>query len=421
MNPIIKVEGLSKQYHIGAARASYTTLRESLMAKLRAPFDRVRIGSDSTETSIWALKDVSFEVLPGEVVGIIGRNAAGKSTLLKILSRITEPTRGRARIRGRIASLLEVGTGFHPELTGRENVYLNGAILGMSRSEINRKFDEIVAFSEIEKFINTAVKYYSSGMYVRLAFAVAAHLEPEILVVDEVLAVGDLAFQQKCLGKMRDVTQAGHTVLLVSHSMSTVSRLCEKSMWLDQGQIKIFGPTKEAVESYISVQEILSGEYIREDNPSPQQVTVTGARLRRADGKVSSMLDAQEGFSVEVDYTVLKGTYAWVGFLVSTVDSLDVLSATDGDVDAYAVTLREPGDYTSVCTVPGRLFNAGRYSMSLYAARTAAGKVEIFDFLDRVMTFDIENSGGVGSYMPPQRRGVISPKLDWDLKPLSTG
>jgi hypothetical protein len=191
-------------------------------------------------------------------------------------------------------------------------------------------------------------------------------------------------------------------------------------MWLDQGEVKAFGPTKETVERYMSTQELLAGEYVREDNPSPQQVTVTGARLRRADGKISSMLDAETGFSVEIDYTVLKETYAWVGFLVSTVDWLDVLSATDGDVDEYAVVVRGSGNYTSVCTVPGGLFNAGRYSLTLYAARTAAGKVEIFDFLEQVLTFDIENSGGVGSYMPPQRRGVISPKLDWELRPLGT-
>src|SRR5260370_10885873 len=206
MRSIIKVEGLSKQYRIGGHQDAYSTLREALTGTLRAPFKRVlRNGNDDTDT-IWALKDVSFEVWPGEVIGIIGRNGAGKSTLLKVLSRITEPTSGRVELYGRIASLLEVGTGFHPELTGRENTYLNGAILGMGRSEIKRKFDEIVAFAEIEKFIDTPVKYYSSGMYVRLAFAVAAHLEPEILVLDEVLAVGDTAFQQKCLGKMRDVT-----------------------------------------------------------------------------------------------------------------------------------------------------------------------------------------------------------------------
>jgi lipopolysaccharide transport system ATP-binding protein len=421
LRPIIRVEGLSKQYRIGGQQAAYGTLRDVLAGAFKNPLSRTRNGEQANGDTIWALKDIDFEIMPGEVVGLIGRNGAGKSTLLKILSRITEPTTGRVELRGRIASLLEVGTGFHPELTGRENVYLNGAILGMSRSEMNRKFDEIVAFSEIEKFINTAVKYYSSGMYVRLAFAVAAHLEPEILVVDEVLAVGDMAFQQKCLGKMRDVTQEGHTVLLVSHSMSTVARLCEKSMWLDQGQIKLFGPTKEAVDKYMSAQDVLSGEFIREDNPSPQQVSVTGARLRRANGKVSSILDAEEGFTVEIDYTVSKETFAWVGFLVRTVDWLDVLSATDGDVDAYAVELRQPGNYTSVCTVPGKLFNAGRFSLTVYAARTAAGKVEIFDFLEQVLTFDIENSCGVGSYMPPRRRGVISPKLDWDLKPLSAG
>src|SRR6185436_16930178 len=225
MLPIIKVENLSKQYRIGAHREPYGSLRESLARAAKAPFKRLRNGQPKHNT-IWALKDVSFEVLPGEVIGIIGRNGAGKTTLLKILSRITEPTTGRARVRGRVGSLLEVGTGFHPELSGRENVFVNGAILGMTRREIAAKFDEIVAFSGVERFIDTPVKHYSSGMQMRLAFAVAAHLEPHILLVDEVLAVGDAAFQQKCLGKMQEVHRRGRTVLLVSHQMNQLRRLC---------------------------------------------------------------------------------------------------------------------------------------------------------------------------------------------------
>src|SRR4051812_48146114 len=207
MNPIIRAEELSKEYRIGAAQGSYSTLRESLMAAVRTPLRRRRAGRRTTEPTVWALKDVSFEVHAGEVVGVIGRNGAGKSTLLKILSRITDPTRGRARIRGRVGSLLEVGTGFHPELTGRENVFLNGAVLGMKRSEVALKFDDIVAFSEVARFIDTPVKHYSTGMYMRLAFAVAAFVEPEILLIDEVLAVGDAEFQKKCLGKMSDVSK----------------------------------------------------------------------------------------------------------------------------------------------------------------------------------------------------------------------
>jgi homopolymeric O-antigen transport system ATP-binding protein len=418
LKPIIRVEGLSKRYRIGAQIASNGSLREALANAFRNPFGRFRNNAPPAEETIWALKDINFEIEPGEVVGLIGRNGAGKSTLLKILSRITEPTTGRIELRGRIASLLEVGTGFHFELTGRENIYLNGAILGMSRTEMNRKFDEIVAFSGIEKFINTPVKYYSSGMYLRLAFAVAAHLEPEVLMVDEVLAVGDMAFQKKCLGKIRDVTEEGHTVLLVSHTMATVSHLCKKTIWLDQGQIKFFGTTQEVIESYTTVEQVLNGEYVRPENPSPQQVSVTAARLRRPDGKIAAMFDARVGFRVEVDYQVLSKTFVWVGFVISTSYGSDVLSATDGDIDAYAVAQREPGNYTSVCVMPGGLLNAGRYTLSLYAARTVGGGVEIFDFLEQVLAFDVENSVGVGSYMPKQRVGVISPRLDWELRSL---
>src|SRR4029450_12902090 len=226
MKPIIRVESLSKRYRIGARHQSYGTLRERIAAMVRMPLDRLSQNGKATNDVIWALKDVSFEVQQGETIGVIGRNGAGKSTLLKILSRITEPTSGRAMIWGRIASLLEVGTGFHPELTGRENIYLNGAILGMTRRDIQQKFDEIVAFAEIEKFIDTPVKRYSSGMYVRLAFAVAAHLEPDILVIDEVLAVGDTAFQKKCIGKIGEVVNGGRTVLIVSHNLAVLSTLC---------------------------------------------------------------------------------------------------------------------------------------------------------------------------------------------------
>ena len=247
MTSIIKVENLSKQYQIGGKRAAYSTLRDTVVNTIRNPLKSIK---QKESNSFWALNDVSFEVETGEVVGIIGRNGAGKSTLLKILSRITEPTEGKIELYGRIASLLEVGTGFHPELSGRENIYLNGAILGMRRSEIQKKFDEIVAFAEIEKFIETPVKHYSSGMYVRLAFAVAAHLEPEILVVDEVLAVGDSEFQKKCLGKMGEVAKGGRTVLFVSHQMGTIAQLCEKTLVLDKGSLQFVGDTDKAIDFY---------------------------------------------------------------------------------------------------------------------------------------------------------------------------
>ncbi len=250
--PAIIVDGIGKSYRIGLKEEKYPTFREAMVHAVKAPVRRFQtLGERSTEAdTFWALRHIDFEVQPGEVVGIIGRNGAGKSTLLKILSRITEPTEGLVRLRGRVASLLEVGTGFHPELTGRENIYLNGSILGMKRAEIDRKFDEIVAFAEIEKFLDTPVKRYSSGMYVRLAFAVAAHLEPEILIVDEVLAVGDTAFQKKCLGKMKDVTREGRTVLFVSHNMNAVSQLCQTAILLKNGHIAIQGSVMSVLAAY---------------------------------------------------------------------------------------------------------------------------------------------------------------------------
>src|SRR5689334_23491071 len=250
MKPIIKVEGLGKQYRLGATTRQYQTLRDSLARAARKPLDLLRANGQSD--MFWALRDVDFEVAPGEVMGIIGRNGAGKSTLLKILSRITEPTTGRAELYGRVASLLEVGTGFHPELTGRENIYLNGAILGMTRPEIQRKFDEIVAFAELEKFLDTPVKRYSSGMYMRLAFSVAAHLDPEILVVDEVLAVGDAVFQKKCLGRMRDISTEGRTVLFVSHNMAAIRSLCSRSILLSGGRKVFDGAANECVDRYLA-------------------------------------------------------------------------------------------------------------------------------------------------------------------------
>jgi len=253
MRPIIKVENLSKRFRInpaGTPGVRYDTLRESLVEAIGSPLRRLRLNGRRDDETIWALKDVSFEVMPGEVMAVLGANGAGKSTLLSVLSRIIEPTSGRAELFGRVASLLEVGTGFHPDLSGRENIYLNGAVLGMKRREIDARFDEIVAFAETEKFIDTAVKRYSSGMYVRLAFAVAAHLNPEILLVDEVLAVGDASFQRKCLGKMDDVTRSGRTILLVTHSLGMVAQLCEHAILLENGRIERMGPTAEVIDYY---------------------------------------------------------------------------------------------------------------------------------------------------------------------------
>ena len=290
----IRVEDLSKQYRIGAKQEGYKTLRDTLTGAFVSPFRRARrllggqaYGAAELDETIWALKEVSFEIKRGEVVGIIGRNGAGKTTLLKILSRITEPTEGQAEIRGRVGSLLEVGTGFHPELTGRENIYLNGAILGMKKAEIEQKFDQIVDFAEIEKFIYTPVKHYSSGMYVRLAFSVAAHLEPEILFVDEVLAVGDLGFQRKCLGKMSDVAQEGRTVLFVSHNLTAIKHLCQTAIVLDTGRIIHQGTANEAVHAYRALvhgseSDATTKFFINRNNwhQQPNQILLHDIRLR---------------------------------------------------------------------------------------------------------------------------------------------
>jgi lipopolysaccharide transport system ATP-binding protein len=295
----LKADGLAKRYSIGAARVRHDTLRDQLVEGVKGLARRRRLGAE--EATLWALSDVSFEVGRGEVLGVVGRNGAGKSTLLKILSMITRPTRGRAEIFGRVGSLLEVGTGFHPELSGRENIYLNGAILGMSRREIDRKFDEIVAFAEIERFLETPVKRYSSGMYVRLAFAVAAHLEPDVLVVDEVLAVGDMAFQRKCLGKMKDVTRQGRTVLFVSHNMPAVKSLCTRAILLEAGRVALDGRVEDVVDMYLRAgTEMSATGVVPDDAPriGTGEVKVRAVRLGDAAGGEVSQLYFGQTFKV---------------------------------------------------------------------------------------------------------------------------
>jgi lipopolysaccharide transport system ATP-binding protein len=310
MRPAIRIEGLGKRYRLAAGGASpmrYRTLRESLVEAVKAPFRRAARGGEAGADDFWALSDVSFEVQPGEVVGIIGRNGAGKSTLLKVLSRITKPTTGRVEIDGRVGSLLEVGTGFHPELTGRENIYLNGSILGMTRREIDRKFDEIVAFAEVGKFLDTPVKRYSSGMYVRLAFAVAAHLEPEILIVDEVLAVGDAGFQKKCMGKMGEVSQSGRTVLLVSHDLPMVGKLSTRAVWLKDGSVHRTGRPADVIDHY----QIHASAEIRHatvidlaNHPNRQRGSIPvlmALRLSNATGQPATAFPVGEGLSIEIE------------------------------------------------------------------------------------------------------------------------
>lgn len=314
MSLALEVINLSKEYRIGAKQERYYTLRDTLVDVAVAPFRRVRnlwrgsaYGAAELTESLWALRDVSFSIEHGDVVGIIGRNGAGKSTLLKVLSQITEPTRGQVRLYGRVGALLEVGTGFHTELTGRENIYLNGAILGMSRAEIERKFDEIVDFAGVEKFIDTPVKHYSSGMGLRLGFAVAAHLEPDILIVDEVLAVGDAEFQKKCLGKMSDVAGEGRTVLFVSHNMGAVEHLCKKGIVLSQGQVRFIGTQTEAIQDYLSFSRQQIDLSQRTDRSGNGDLRVTHIEIQDATGHVISEATCGQAISIHLHYEMKDG------------------------------------------------------------------------------------------------------------------
>jgi lipopolysaccharide transport system ATP-binding protein len=312
MNPIIRVESLSKKYRLGERRGAPSTLRETITGAVRAPLAALkRRRGAGDETTLWALRDVSFEVQMGEVVGVIGRNGAGKSTLLKILSRITRPTSGCVEMYGRTSSLIEVGTGFHPELTGRENVYLNGALLGMKRAEIKRRFDEIVAFSEVERFLDTPVKHYSSGMYTRLAFAVAAHLEPDVLIVDEVLAVGDVQFQKKCLGKMGSAAKEGRTVLFVSHNMAAVANLCRRGIVLEQGRVAYAGTQAEAVARYLASFGT-RGRSLREraDRAGSGEVRVVAIEVRDSAGRTLDVAASGQDVDICLRYEASPGFHS---------------------------------------------------------------------------------------------------------------
>jgi lipopolysaccharide transport system ATP-binding protein len=417
MKPIVRVEGLSKRYTLGA-RASHDTLRDSLMSALRSPLGRGRRGEGET---LWALSDVSFEVAPGEVVGIVGRNGAGKSTLLKVLSRITEPTAGRVELYGRIGSLLEVGTGFHPELTGRENIYLNGAILGMRRREIGEKFDEIVAFAEVERFIDTPVKRYSSGMYMRLAFAVAAHLEPEILLVDEVLAVGDAAFQKKCLGKMGEVAREGRTVLFVSHNMTAVNQLCSRAVLLSGGRLALEGRTQDVVAEYFRAGSDGGGERVwpeRERAPGNRRMRLRAVRLVSA-GRVNNEPDIDKELSIEVEFWNLVPGARNQAVNIYLFDALgNVVLSTANTTAANAVEddwfrqNHEPGLYRSVCTIPANFLNEGTYHVTVYLV--TLGPIAVEAEAQQVLSFNVFDTGvmreaGAGGRWD----GVVRPRLPW--------
>lgn len=426
MSYAVRVENLGKRYRIGAAetRFRYGLLRDVLSDVVTTPVRLAkaltgrRDHSKESATYIWALDDVSFDVEEGKVLGIVGRNGAGKSTLLKVLSRVTEPTKGQVTVRGRVGSLLEVGTGFHPELTGRENIYMNGAVLGMKRAEIQRKFDEIVAFSEVEQFIDTPVKRYSSGMYLRLAFAVAAHLEPEILVVDEVLAVGDAEFQRKCLGKMGDVAQQGRTVLFVSHNMSAILRLTHETIVLKKGHLIKRAPTQEAVDFYLASGQADTGERVWEADeipPGAAPFKPMALRLKDRQGRVVDTIRSAEPCTIEWEYALEAAlTGLRVGMYLSTVRGEYVFTSFDVDdgTQYERHASRPAGHYFSRCRLPADLLNEGRYSLGVNASSFGVRRY----FMDEgALSFNVDAAGAPGTQWPELRHGPIRPRLEWTI------
>ncbi len=430
----IKVEGLGKRYRIGANQQAYKTLKEKLTATAATPFRAARHlltrnGNGNSQFAIrnsksdliWALKNVSFEIKRGEAVGIIGRNGAGKSTLLKILSRITEPTEGYADIHGRIASLLEVGTGFQPELTGRENIFLNGSILGMKNAEIKKKFDQMVAFAEIEKFIDTPVKHYSSGMYVRLAFAVAAHLDPEILLVDEVLAVGDAAFQKKCLGKMGDVAREGRTVLFVSHNMSAVTRLCDRAILFELGGVVADGKSHHVTGHYLRSGTNSLVERVWPDletAPGDKVARLRAVRVRNQQAELVETIDIREPVFIEVEYWNLQERLRPTVILhLVNEHGITLFATNDFNNTDWWKTPRKPGVVKAVCRIPDNFLAEGRFfilaAIGTYnpnVVHTLERDVVSFQIIDRS-----EGDGVRGEYAGGDWPGVVRPILDWNV------
>lgn len=423
----IYVEDLSKRFYIGGSRDTYPTLRDRSIHAIKAPFRRAgkllrgqATGAAELDNAIWALQNVSFEVRRGEALGIIGHNGAGKSTLLKILSRITEPTTGFADIYGRLGSLLEVGTGFHQELTGRENIYLNGAILGMRRAEIAQKFDEIVTFSEVEQFIDTPVKHYSSGMRMRLAFSVAAHLEPEILLIDEVLAVGDARFQKRCLAKMQDIGQQGRTVLFVSHNMQAVTRLCERMLWLDEGKVLRDGPSHQVVRDYLHGNEgsIAVREWSDPANaPCDAVVRLRAVRVQSEDGKIIDTIDIRKPVALEMEYEVLQPGYVILPRIqLFNDEGVHVLSTIDQD-PIWRRQPRPQGCYVSKAWIPGNFLAEGTMSVG-------AGLLTPFHRYNRCyapdavafQVIDCHDGDSVRGDWSRELGGAVRPMLQWDTQ-----
>jgi lipopolysaccharide transport system ATP-binding protein len=419
-NSTIQTDLLSKRYQIGALRRpTSSTLQEVILDAVKRPFNRHRQASNGPDsTTLWALKDVSLDIKHGEVVGIVGRNGAGKSTLLKILSRITEPSSGTATIRGRVASLLEVGTGFHPELTGRENIFLNGAILGMSRIDIALRFDEIVAFAEIEEFLETPVKHYSSGMYVRLAFAVAAHLEPDVLFVDEVLAVGDARFQMKCLGRMGSAARDGRTIIFVSHNLAAIAQLCQRAIWMDQGSVRTEGPPQQVLQEYLSEGSTQQAGFRIaqvQDAPGDDRVRLMMARVLQ-NGEATAVVDINQSASIEIEFEVLRDAKNLIsGVSLYTFSDLCLFNCCD-----WRPSFLPRGRYTKRIEIPAQTLAEGRFRTLIQLVFYDPDITSLV--LGDALTFDAvdsEHPASVRGHYKGNWPGVLRMGLPWsDAEPI---
>jgi len=373
MKPIIEITGLGKKYPIVHDKTPYRTLRETIINRIKHPFSKTK-----THETFWALKDINLTINRGEIIGIIGKNGAGKSTLLKILSGITKPSEGKIKIYGRVSSLLEVGTGFHPELTGRENIYLNGVILGMTRKEVSKKFDEIVTFAGVEKFLDTPVKHYSSGMYVRLAFSIAAHLEPDILIVDEVLAVGDAEFQKKCLGKMEEVSKTeGRTVIFVSHNLDVIEKICKRVACIEKGKIIDIGEPIDVVKNYVGNTNGYTN--IIQNNAQKKEAHIESIRITNGDNdKASSIFEISSPIKVKIKFTVITKLSNVILCLIFFHDNKTIYSISEGDIDGKLRNY-EPGEYESTIVIPSFFFNVGTYRININIQRPS---IEFIDFIE---------------------------------------
>jgi len=410
MKPIITLENVGKQYRIRPARASYETFRDALTEMTIGRLRRRQQDTRATEI-FWALREINLRIAPGDVLGIIGRNGAGKSTLLKLISRITEPTTGRIELFGRVGSLLEVGTGFHPELTGRENVYLSGAILGMTRAEINRKFDEIVAFSEIEKFIDVPVKWYSSGMYVRLAFSVAAHVDPEILILDEVLSVGDAHFQFKSFKKLESIRNEGRTILFVSHNMQSVIRLCKRVILLSSGNLIADGPAHEIASQYLSSRVRSAAERTWDDinsAPGDDVARLIAVRVRTDDGAITDVVDIRKSVAIEMEYEILTGGEP-LAPNVHVFNEDGVYLFVTGDRSTQP---KQAGRYKSTVCIPGNFLAEGTISINVALSSPAAIRFNEHDVVTFQVVDTLEGNSARGNYTGPMP-GVVRPLLNW--------